>query len=191
MCIVFGMNSGLPLAAMGSTLQLWMQDSGINIKQIGLFALAGLPYSYKFLWSPFMDRFSIDSVGRRRTWMIITQSLLIILLLLIAQLTPLNDLTLIALVSVLVAFVSASQDIVLDAYRRDILYDSELGLGSSLFVAGYRIGLLIGGAFAIWFSDFVSWENRLYIPRLMVCRWIIRNNNLSRTALRCNTSKKY
>ncbi len=169
MSIIFGIGSGLPLVAAGGTLQAWMKNEGLDIKTIGLFSLVGLPYSYKFIWSPFMDRFSVGSFGRRRGWMLLTQTALIALFLILSQLNPRDDLYIVAFLAVIASFFSASQDIVLDAYRRDILKDSELGLGSSLFVAGYRIGLLIGGAFALWFSSFVPWS----IVYVFLAAWIL------------------
>lgn len=154
---IFGISSGLPLVAAGGTLQIWMKNAGLDLKTIGLFSLAGLPYSYKFLWSPVMDRYSIGDFGRRRGWMIVTQSLLIVGFIALSRLDPATQLFDVALLALCISFVSASQDIVLDAYRRDILLDEELGLGSSLFVAGYRVGLLLAGALALWFSSYVSW----------------------------------
>ena len=160
-CFFFGISSGLPLVAAGGTLQAWMKNSGLDLKTIGLFSLVGIPYSYKFFWSPIVDRFSLLGLGRRKSWMYVTQFLLVLLFLLISTLSPEHDLFYIALVAVIASFVSATQDIVLDAYRRDILSDEELGLGSSVFVAGYRVGLLLGGAVSLWLTQFYSW-NQIY-----------------------------
>lgn len=167
-CFIFGISSGLPLVAAGGTLQAWMKNDGIDIRTIGLFSLAGIPYAYKFLWSPMMDRYSLGSFGRRRGWMLLTQALLILGFLCISYLNPAQHFNLIATAAVCITFVSASQDIVLDAYRRDILLESELGLGSSLFVAGYRIGLLIAGALALWFSSLVPWS----VVYLFIASWM-------------------
>lgn len=157
-CVFFGLSSGLPLLTTGGTLQAWMKNEGIDITTIGLFALVGLPYSYKFLWSPALDRYAPFPMGRRKSWMLISQTILILLLLLISTLSPSKDLMLMSLVALTISFWSATQDIALDAYRREILSDSELGLGSSLFVAGYRIGLLISGALALYMSATLPWS---------------------------------
>ena len=156
---LFGISSGLPLVAAGGTLQAWMKNVNVDIRSIGLFALVGLPYSYKFLWAPIVDRYDLFNIGRRKSWMYLTQSLLIILLLLVGQIDPSSQIFALSVIAATISFVSATQDIVLDAYRRDILPDSLLGLGSSVFVAGYRVGLLLGGAFALWMTQFTSWQN--------------------------------
>lgn len=162
LCLIFGITSGLPLAAAGGTLQAWMKNLGVDIATIGLFALVGLPYSYKFLWAPIVDHFQLFSVGRRKSWMYASQSGLVLIFIGISYLNPTSNLSLLAAFAVVASFLSATQDIVLDAYRRDILPDSLLGLGSSVFVAGYRIGLLIGGAFSLWITQFASW-NQIYL----------------------------
>ncbi len=156
---LFGISSGLPLVAAGGTLQAWMKNVNVDIRSIGLFALVGLPYSYKFLWAPIVDRYDLFNIGRRKSWMYLTQSLLIILLLLVGQIDPASQIFTLSVIAATISFVSATQDIVLDAYRRDILPDSLLGLGSSVFVAGYRVGLLLGGAFSLWMTQFTSWQN--------------------------------
>ena len=161
-CFFFGISSGLPLVAAGGTLQAWMKNGGIDLKTIGFFSLVGLPYSYKFLWSPLVDRFELWSVGRRKSWMYATQSLLIVLLLLLSFMDPTHHLGLVSVIALAIAFCSATQDIVLDAYRRDILTDDQIGLGASVFVTGYRVGLLIGGALSLWLTQFLSWQS-IYI----------------------------
>lgn len=160
--LFFGFSSGLPLLAIGGTLQAWLKSENVDIETIGLFALTGLPYTLKFLWAPIFDRFTPSSFGRRRSWILITQSFLFLSLFYFGFLNPKLSLNTMALVAVIVAFFSASQDVVLDAHRRDTLEDEELGFGSSLFVNGYRIGMLISGAFALTLSDIVSW-NTVYM----------------------------
>ncbi len=151
-------SSGLPLLAIGSTLQAWMVSSEVDIKVIGLYALVGLPYTWKFAWSFIFDHFSIPFFGRRRGWILLTQVILVFLFLLLSVLDPRTSLGLIALVTFLIAFASASQDIVLDAYRRDVLLNNQLAIGSSIAVGGYRIGMLISGALALYLVKDIGWS---------------------------------
>lgn len=159
---LFGASSGLPLSAASGTLAAWMKNDGISVSTIGLFALTGLPYAYKVLWAPFMDRYHFGSLGRRRSWMYLTQVALILSLLAVSFQNPTQTPMALASLAVAISFFSASQDIVLDAYRRDILSSEQLGLGSSLFVAGYRIGLLLSGALALSLSTTIGWH-QVYI----------------------------
>jgi PAT family beta-lactamase induction signal transducer AmpG len=152
-----GVSSGLPLLLTLSTLKLWMKTEGVDLKTIGLFSLAGLPYTLKFVWAPLMDRFTPPFWGRRRGWAFITQCLLMISIAAMGTLQPAQTPWLVALFTFFVAFFSASQDIVLDAYRREVLRDDELGLGTGLFITGYRLGMLISGAGAMSLADHVSW----------------------------------
>jgi PAT family beta-lactamase induction signal transducer AmpG len=154
----FGISSGLPLLLIGSTLQAWMTEEKIDLKTIGLFSLVGIPYTFKFVWAPVMDRFVPPFLGRRRGWILTTQILLAAAVAVLSLLSPEQSTTAVALGAVVIAFLSASQDIVLDAYRREILTNEELGLGSSFFVNGYRIGMLISGAFALMLADHLSWH---------------------------------
>ena len=152
--LLFGFSSGLPLLLILTALQAWMKDAGVDLKTIGLLSLIGLPYTFKFLWSPLFDRFTPPFLGRRRGWIIIVQ---ILLAAAIAQMafsapTPQDPLT-ISILALIVAFFSASQDIVLDAYRREILSDEELALGSSIFVNGYRIAMLLSSSGALILAD--------------------------------------
>ena len=156
---IFGFSSGLPLLATGSTLQAWMKDEGVDLTTIGLFALAGIPYTLKFLWAPLFDRFTVLPLGRRRGWILITQVALLLSFFWISTTTPSITPWTVALITLLLCFFSASQDIVLDAHRRDLLADNELGLGSTLFVAGYRVGLITSGAVALSLADSWSWHN--------------------------------
>ena len=153
-----GFSSGLPLLLIGSTLQAWMKESGVDLTLIGIFSLVGLPYTLKFLWAPLLDRYVPLHLGRRRSWMLIAQVMLGISIAAIGFSDPLSSPALVALLAFLVAFFSASQDIVLDAYRREFLADEELGLGSSLYINGYRIAMLVAGAGALALSDQVPWK---------------------------------
>jgi MFS transporter, PAT family, beta-lactamase induction signal transducer AmpG len=147
-----GYAGGLPLLLVGSTLQAWMTEAGIDLGTIGLFASVGTPYSLKVLWAPLMDRFHFWP-GRRRGWMLLMQILLVISIFSMSLFEPAANIYGIAVMALLVAIFSATQDISIDAYRREILSDEELGMGSSLYVVGYRVGLLIAGAGALWMAD--------------------------------------
>ena len=155
---LFGFASGLPLLLTNSTLQAWMQDSHVDLGLIGLSALIGLPYNLKFIWSPILDRFTPPFMGRRRGWILIFQMALVLGLCAMAYSDPHTGLGTIAGLAVLVAFFSASQDIVIDAYRTELLPEKDLGLGSSLNINFYRGAMLVGGAFALWLSDRTSWR---------------------------------
>ena len=155
--LLMGFASGLPLLLTGSVLQAWLKEGGIDLASIGLFALVGLPYTLKFLWAPLFDRYAIPRFGRRRGWLMVMQLALAAALgaLSLAQPTP-DHLMWISLASLIVAFFSASQDIVVDAYRRDSLSDDELGLGSALYVNGYRVGMLLAGGGGLILADYTS-----------------------------------
>jgi len=157
--LLLGFSSGLPLALSSGTLQAWLAVAKVDIRAIGLFALVGLPYTLKFLWSPLMDRFVPPRLGRRRGWMLLTQLGLTLALVGMATGSPHNGLPLLALLALLVAFLSASQDIAVDAYRTDVLPAPERGLGAAVSVAGYRIAMLISGAVALILSDRIGWHN--------------------------------
>jgi len=156
--LVLGFSSGMPLALTGSTLSAWLVAEGVDIKTIGLYSLVGLPYAFKFLWSPLMDRFVPPFLGRRRGWMIITQLFLIFTISALGFFNPASMPLLVAAAALSLAFFSASQDIVLDAYRTEYLKPEERGAGVGVWIMGYRIALLVGGAVALILSDYVSWK---------------------------------
>ncbi|MBI5212071.1 MAG: MFS transporter [Nitrospirae bacterium] len=163
---LLGFASGLPLALTSGTLQAWMAIDGVDIRTIGIFALAGLPYTLKFLWSPFMDRFVPklgNRLGRRRGWILITQIALMLGIAAMAFNSPKQAPMLIAAFALVVAFSSASQDIVIDAYRTDVLREKERGSGAAVFVMGYRIAMLVSGALALIMSDHIGWRNTYLI----------------------------
>ena len=148
---VLGFASGLPLALTGQAMQAWLSVSGIDIATIGFLSLVGLPYTFKFLWAPLMDRFEPPWLGRRRGWLVLSQLALAGALLWMAATPPTAAIRSFALLACLVAFLSASQDVVIDAYRTDLLPASERGLGSSLSVLGYRLSMILSGGIAfIW-----------------------------------------
>ena len=154
-----GFASGLPLALTGGTLQAWMTVAGVDLQTIGVFSLVGLPYTLKFFWSPLMDRFVPPWIGRRRGWIVFTQLCLIASIAVMAHSSPQQAPMLLAVIALLVAFASASQDIVIDAYRTDILHEKERGVGAAVFVMGYRIATLVSGALALVLSDHIGWRN--------------------------------
>jgi MFS transporter, PAT family, beta-lactamase induction signal transducer AmpG len=157
--ILTGYSAGMPLLLIGSTLQAWMTDSKVDLTAIGAFSLVGLPYTIKFLWAPLLDRFQLPFLGRRRGWMLFFQSLLITTVWGLSLVNPVQDLLIVTGLAMLIAFFSSSFDVVLDAYRREILPDEELGLGSSLYVFGYRLAILVSGAFALYLADNIPWKD--------------------------------
>lgn len=157
--LLTGYSAGLPLLLIGSTLQAWMKNEGVDLTAIGFFSLVGIPYTLKFLWAPLLDRYQIPFLGRRRGWMVVFQALLAVSIWGLSLLNPQDDLTMVAIFAFIIAFFSASQDVVLDAYRREILPDDELGLGSSLYVNGYRLAMLVSGAFALYLADQIPWPS--------------------------------
>ncbi|GAP35480.1 MFS transporter [Piscinibacter sakaiensis] len=149
--VLLGFASGLPLALTGQAMQAWLSVSGVDLATIGLLGAVGLPYTFKFLWAPLMDRFDLPWLGRRCGWLVLSQLVLAGMLLLMAGTSPTGATRTFALLAVLVAFASASQDIVVDAYRTDLLAPRERGLGSSLYVLGYRMAMILSGGIAfIW-----------------------------------------
>ena len=159
--MAMGFASGLPLLLTLSTLSYWLSRLGVDKTTIGLFALVGTPYTFKFLWSPIMDQMPLPVLtrllGRRRSWLLLTQVLLAIAIFMMGQVDPAVDPWLTALAAVIIAFLSASQDIVIDAYRIEYLPQDEQGHGAAATQVGYRFGLLLAGAGAIGLSDFYSW----------------------------------
>ncbi len=155
--LLLGIASGLPLALTFGTLQARMKDAGIGLADLGAVTLIGLPYAIKFLWAPLLDRFTLPFLGRRRGWILTTQIALIGAIAWMARFNPTSQIASLVGVAILVAFLSATQDIVADAYRSDILQSEELGAGAAVFVMGYRIGMLISGAFALILSDHFPW----------------------------------
>ena len=155
--LLMGFASGLPLLLTGSVLQAWLKDGGVDLASIGLFALVGLPYTLKFLWSPLFDRYLPPLFGRRRGWLLLSQLALAGALFALSFAHPApGQLLWISVAALWVAFFSASQDIVVDAYRRESLSDDELGLGSALYVNGYRIGMLLAGGGGLILADWIS-----------------------------------
>ncbi|MGC1456452.1 MAG: MFS transporter [Nitrospirota bacterium] len=160
---LLGFSSGLPLPLTLGTLQAWMTVAGVELHTIGLFSLVGLPYTLKFLWSPFMDRFVPPWLGRRRGWILPVQIGLLICIALLGSGSPQNAPWTFAALALLVSFVSASQDIVVDAYRTDVLHEVERGIGAAVFITGYRIAMIISGAVALKLVEKTGWQNIYFI----------------------------
>jgi PAT family beta-lactamase induction signal transducer AmpG len=167
-CIFTGFSSGLPLWLLINLLPAWLRSEQVDLTSIGLFALMQLPFTWKFLWSPLLDRYALPMLGRRRGWMLITQIALLVSIPMFGLLEPKLDLWAIAALAALVAFFSASQDIVLDAYRRELLPDEELGLGTSIHVQAYRVSSLIPGALALVLADHIPWLGVFLITALFM-----------------------
>jgi PAT family beta-lactamase induction signal transducer AmpG len=166
---LMGFASGLPLLLTGSVLQAWLRDGGVDLTRIGLFALVGLPYTLKFLWSPWFDRFAVAGLGRRRGWLLATQAALVAALFGLSFSNPSPEHLLpVSIAALLVAFFSASQDIVVDAYRRESLTDLELGLGSAMYVNGYRIGMLLAGGGGLILADWLSFPQTYRLAALVM-----------------------
>ena len=167
--VVLGFASGLPLPLTSGTLQAWLTTAGIDIKMIGIFSIVGLPYTLKFLWSPFMDRFVPPFLGRRRGWIICTQVALLAGIAVMALMSPGSMPLALGVIALCVAFFSASQDIVVDAYRTDVLPANERGTGVAVFIFGYRIAFLVAGAVALMMADRVGWQKTyIFMASLMI-----------------------
>jgi PAT family beta-lactamase induction signal transducer AmpG len=156
LCIVTGFSSGLPLFVLISLLSAWLREGGVDLKAIGLLALVQFPYIWKFVWAPLCDRYGLG-LGRRRTWMLFSQLALIMTIPLFGWLSPQTDMAQITGLAILVALFSATQDIAIDAYRRELLKDEEMGLGNVVHVNAYKIAGLIPGSLSLILADHLSW----------------------------------
>ena len=164
-CIVsllMGFSAGVPLLMTISILQAWMKESGIDLSTIGLFGLVGIPYSLKFLWAPFLDRFSLPFLGRRRGWLLVSQILIIITILGISYIDITSQLPGLVMLCLGLTFLSATQDILIDAYRRENVSEKHLPLASSLYIIGYRVAMAIVGSLGFILSDSISF-NLVYL----------------------------
>jgi PAT family beta-lactamase induction signal transducer AmpG len=151
--LIMGFSCGLPLLLTLSVLQAWMKEAGVDLTTIGLMSLVGLPYTLKFIWSPLFDRYTLPFFGRRRGWLLIAQIALMVSLIWLGSSNPVAHPEMLASAALAVTFFSASQDIVVDAYRREDLPDRELGLGSSLYINGYRVGMLLASGGGLILAD--------------------------------------
>jgi PAT family beta-lactamase induction signal transducer AmpG len=187
-CIFTGFSSGLPLYILVSLLPAWLRSEGVNLKAIGLFALINLPFTWKFLWAPFFDRY-IPPLGRRRGWLIISQSLLLASIPIFGAFNPALDIWTIAYLATVVAFFSASQDIVLDAYRRELLIDNELGLGNAVHVNAYKIAGLIPGSLSLILADHMAWSGVFIITALFMLPGILMTLFVKEPALKAGAPR--
>lgn len=166
--LFLGFSSGLPLYLTSKTLQAWMTTAKVDLTTIGLFSLVALPYSFKFVWAPVMDRFIPPFLGRRRGWVLITQILLLLAIAAMSLHDPQQGLRMLAINAIAIAFFSASQDISLDAYRTDVLENREMGAGAAVFVLGYRIAMITSGALAFFLADRLSWPTTYLILSTLI-----------------------
>ncbi len=171
--LIMGFAGGLPLFLTSTVLQAWMKESGVDLGTIGLFALVGLPYTLKFIWAPLMDRYIPSALGRRRGWLLIWQVLLTGAIILLAFSDPENMLLVTAVAALLLSFFSASQDIVIDAYRRESLSDEEQGMGASLYVSGYRVGILLATGGGLIMADYMPYQSVYFIMAAAMAACII------------------
>ncbi|MEQ1814359.1 MAG: AmpG family muropeptide MFS transporter [Candidatus Nitrotoga sp.] len=167
-CVFTGFASGLPLYLLLNLVPAWLRTEQIDLKTIGLFALIQFPYTWKFLWSPLLDRYVIPVLGRRRGWMLVTQAALLLVIAAMGGFSPQHDLGTIVLLATLLAFLSATLDIALDAFRRELLRDNELGLGNAVHVNAYRLSGLIPGSLALILSDHLPWNVVFIITALFM-----------------------
>jgi PAT family beta-lactamase induction signal transducer AmpG len=167
-CVFTGFSSGLPLYVLINLVPAWLRSAGVDLKEIGLFALIQFPFTWKFLWAPLLDRFVPPFMGRRRGWMLLTQLCLVLVIGCLGLLDPHRNLWTIAALALGVAFFSASQDIVLDAFRREILTNRELGLGNAIHVNAYRLATLVPGSLALILSDYLPWSSVFWITALFM-----------------------
>jgi PAT family beta-lactamase induction signal transducer AmpG len=156
-CVFLGFTSGMPLWVLISLVPAWLRTEGIDLATIGLFSLMTLPYTWKFIWSPLMDRYKPPFLGRRRGWALITQIVLLVTIAALGWFSPTESLLPILALVFTISFFSASQDIVIDAYRRELLDDDELGTGTSIHINAYRLSALVPGSLALILADHVSW----------------------------------
>ena len=155
---VMGFSCGLPLLLTITLLQAWMKDEGVDLAMIGMMSLVGLPYTVKFLWAPFLDRYIPAFLGRRRGWLLSAQLLLVLSVAGLGFTEPGRNPLYVILAAILVTFFSATQDIIVDAFRRESLPDEELGLGSSLYINGYRVGMLLASGGGLIMADTLSYR---------------------------------
>lgn len=172
--LILGFASGLPLALTSGTLQAWMTVENVDLKTIGFFSLVGQAYVFKFLWSPMMDRYTPPFLGRRRGWLLTTQILLLVAIAAMGFLEPTSQLRWMAALAVIIAFCSASQDIVFDAWKTDVLPPEERGTGAAISVLGYRLAMLVSGGLALWLADqWLGWQAMYWLMAALMVPCII------------------
>ncbi|CAG0988078.1 Anhydromuropeptide permease [Rhodocyclaceae bacterium] len=162
-CIVTGFTSGLPLFLIFNLLPAWLKTEGLDLRVIGAFALIQIPYTWKFIWSPFLDRYALPVLGRRRGWMLATAIGVLLTIGLLGERSPREELGMVIVLSVTLAFLSATLDIVLDAYRRELLGETELGLGNAIHVNAYKVAGLVPGSLSLLLADLMPWNQVFWI----------------------------
>jgi len=162
-CVVTGFTSGLPLFLIFNLLPAWLKTEGLDLKLIGAFALIQIPYTWKFVWSPLLDRYALPALGRRRGWMFLTAAGVLLAIGLLGERSPRDDLGAVVVLSVALAFLSATLDIVLDAYRRELLHDEELGIGNAIHVNAYKVAGLVPGSLSLFLADRLPWDAVFWI----------------------------
>jgi len=167
-CVFTGFTSGLPLYVVFQLVPTWLRVEGVGLAEIGFFTLVQLPYVWKFLWAPVMDRYTLPFLGRRRGWMVVTQIAIMASIAAMGFLQPALSIWTVAYLAAAMAFFSASQDIVLDAYRRELLPDVELGLGNTIHVQAYRLSGLVPGALALILADHMAWHSVFIVVALFM-----------------------
>ena len=170
---LMGFSGGLPLLLTWGVLQAWMTEKGVDLTWIGMISLVQVPYTWKFLWAPFLDRFIPPFLGRRRGWLLVAQIALMAAIVGLGYSDPIKNTGLMIVAAVLVAFFSATQDIVIDAYRREDLPDEELGLGSSMYVYGYRLGMLLASGGGLILADYLSFPKVYFLMSLCMLPGIL------------------
>ncbi len=181
-CIFQGFASGMPLYVLTQLIPGWLRTEGVDLATIGLFTIVTLPYTWKFLWAPFLDRYRLPFLGRRRGWMLASQVLLLLTIVQFGALNPAQDLSVIVWLVFATSLFSATQDILLDAYRREMLSDDELGTGNSIFVNAYRISSLIPGSLAFVLADVMPWSAVFPIVSLFMTVGIVTTLLVAETA---------
>ncbi|MBP8267184.1 MAG: AmpG family muropeptide MFS transporter [Zoogloea sp.] len=167
-CVLTGFSSGLPLYLLLNLVPAWLKTEGLSLKAIGAFALIQFPYTWKFVWSPFLDRYALPLLGRRRGWMALTMTLLLGAIAWLGTLSPTNQLGLVIGLTALIAFLSATLDIVLDAYRRELLPEIELGIGNAIHVNAYKLAGLVPGSLSLILADHLPWPQVFLVTALFM-----------------------
>jgi PAT family beta-lactamase induction signal transducer AmpG len=170
---ILGFSSGLPLALVGSSLQAWFADAHQSLIITGMISLVGIPYVYRFFWSPLLDRFALLSIGRRRSWMLMMQIMLFLGLNLMAWLNPQQNANVMIWLAFFLASCSATQDVAIEAHRTEYLKSEEYGIGASLAVFGYRIAMLLSGGIALIIADHYSWKMSYHLMALFMVPGIL------------------
>lgn len=166
--LLLGFSAGLPLALTASTLQAWFTNANVNLALIGALTLIGIPYTLKFLWAPFLDCYQVPKLGLRKGWILIMQLCIAAALFALANMNPATEAVAISLIALLTAFLAATQDVAIDAYRTDVLSESERGLGAAYYVFSYRLAVVASGGLALVFADFYGWKLMYEVMALLM-----------------------